>query len=653
MSKRFFFIILISFSCSIISFSQDTKAIFNEAEAYLDDENWSKAVKYFLQVYANQPENGNVQFKIGYCYLNMNKPKKAIPYLKEAVTKIDPNETEDNYDIVSAPLEAYFYLGQAYHMDYQFQKSIDFLSLLKAQLSPNEKDFISKIDQIINWNKNGIVLMKHPVKMSVTNLGDSINSAYEDHSPVFSADESVLLFTSRRQGSIGNNLLEDNQYDEDIYIAHRNVDGTWGKARNIGVPVNTKNHDATIGLSVDGQILLIYRDDKGDGNIYYSTLKGDRWHEPEKFPEPINSKYRETDASLSADGQTLFFTSDRKGGFGGLDIYMSRKLPSGAWGIPQNLGSNINTPYDDESPFIHPDGVTLFFSSKGHRSMGGYDIFFSMFNEETNQWEEPTNIGYPINTTGDDIFYLPTPDGKRAYYASSQYDSKGKTDIYLISLPEAKEKELTVMTGYVIAGDGSVPQNAMITVTDIETQEEVGIFTPNSKTGKYLFILKPGKTYDILVEADNYMYYSQKIEVKKGTAYQQIKQAIKLNPIVLGDLQANYFVKFNQGSDKLSNEIIADLKNMAKFLRINDNLKLNILIQDGSDDTDLNIRRKKALKKYLTTKQIQPERIFTTRQPNAINLIIIPDVSEKQIAENKNNEEQTTQKSQTDKTTVT
>ncbi|MCD6367325.1 MAG: PD40 domain-containing protein [Bacteroidales bacterium] len=645
-------VLLISFNSL---FSQNLKATFNEADAYLEDENWTEAVKYFQQVYTAQPENGNVQFKLGYCYLNMNQPKRAIRYLKEAVSRIDAKETEDNYDVVSAPLETYYYLGQAYHLDYQFQKSIDFLTLLKNQLSQDETDFLIKIDQIINWDKNGILLMKYPVKMDVINLGDSINSTYEDHSPVFSADESVLLFTSRREGSVGGKLLEDNQYDEDIYITHRNDDGFWKKAQNMGTPVNTVNHDATIGLSVDGQMLLIYRDDNGDGNIYYSNLNGDQWSAPKKFPAPVNSKSRETDASLSADGQTLFFTSDRKGGLGGLDIYMSRKLPTGDWGIPQNLGPNINTPYNDEGPYIHPDGVTLFFSSKGHQSIGGYDIFFSMLNEETGKWEEPTNIGYPINTTGDDVFYLPTPDGKRAYYASSQYDSKGKTDIYLISLPEAKEKELTVMSGYVIAGDGTVPQNMMITVTDVETQEEIGIFTPNSKTGKYLFILKPGKTYDVLVEADNYLYYSEKIEVKKGTAYQQIKRAIKLDPIILGNLQANYFIKFKENSTKLSNGIIADLENMAKFMFVNENLHVNIFMKDGSDNTPLNQKRKDALKKYLMAKGVSANRIhIDERKPNAINLIIIPDPSEKQIVENQdaNNNDNTQQDTSSTNNTV-
>ncbi len=623
-------IFLISFNSL---FSQDMKTIFNEAVAYIEDENWTEAVKDFQQIYNNQPENGNVQFKLGYCYLNMNQPKKAIRYLKEAVSRINAEKMEDNYDVTSAPLETYYYLGQAYHLDYQFQKSIDILALLKNQLSSDETNFLAKIDQIINWDKNGILLTQHPIKIDVTNLGDSINSPYEDHSPVVSADESVLLFTSRREGSIGGKLLDDNQYDEDIYITHRNDDGVWEKAKNIGTPVNTVNHDATIGLSVDGQTLLIYRDDNGNGNIYYSQLNGDQWSEPKKFPAPINTKARETDASLSADGQTLFFTSNRKGGYGGLDIYMSKKLPSGDWGIPQNLGPNINTPYDDDCPYIHPDGVTLFFSSEGHQSMGRYDIFYSMLDKKTGKWGEPTNIGYPINTTGSDMFYLPTPDGKRAYYASSQYNnSKGGTDIYLILLPEAKEKELTVMSGYIIAGDGTVPQNITITVTDVTTQDVVGIFTPNSKTGKYLFILKPGKTYDVSVEADDYLYYSDKIEVKKGTTYQQIKRAIKLDPIILGDLQANYFVKFKPNSYKLFNGIIADLKNIARFMFVNDSLHINIFMKDSSDNIPLNQKRKDVLRRYLTAKNIDTNRIhIDERKPNAINLIIIPNSQEKQI----------------------
>lgn len=639
--KQPILLVLLTITTAVM-YAQDNEKLFNAAEAYLDDENYSDALKIYTDLLVSQQNNANIKFKIGYCYINLLLPKKAIPFLKEAVTNIDENETNEGYDVISAPLETYYFLGQAYHLDYQFQKSIDFLTLLKQKIDPKDKTFIQKIDQIINWDKNGLLLMKYPVKMDVTNLGDSINSIYDDHSPVFSADESVLMFTSRREGSMGGVLLEDNQYEEDIYVSYRDENGKWGKTMSIGKNVNTVNHDATIGLSVDGQTLLIYKDDNGDGNLYYSHLHGDIWDVPNKFPSPINSKSRETSASLSPDGNTLFFTSDRKGGLGGLDIYRCKKLPSGEWGIPQNLGATINTPYDDEAPYIHPDGVTLFFSSKDHQSMGGYDIFFSTYDEETGKWEEPTNIGYPINTTGDDVFYLPTPDGKRAYYASAQYGSKGKTDIYLLSLPEAAEKELTVMSGYVIAGDGTVPQNLMITVSDVEKQEEIGIYTPNSKTGKYLFILKPGKTYDILVEADNYLYHSEKIEVKKGTAYQQIKRAIKLDPIILGNMQANYFVKFPANSTKLTKGIISDLENMSKFMFVNDTMHLNIYMNDNSDDMTLNKKRKAILRKYIVDKGIKAERISTENKlPNTINLIILPDLSEKQLADNINNNDST------------
>ena len=614
----------------------DDEKLFYQGEEYIDVENWDKAFEVYKKILENEPDNANVNFKAGFCLLNNDQAEKAIPYLEKAMKNIDEEgSAEDSYDNKKAPLETYYFLGKAYHRAYKFDESLFVLSKLKTKLDPKQdKDFIKDIDYLMRCDSNGAKLVKQPVKMIVKNLGDSINTEYSEHSPVFTADESILFFTSRRPN--GHNVLPDGQYDEDIYYSYSDDDGNWGKAKNIGDIINTKEHDATVSISIDGSELYLYREDDR-GSIYVSRLdENNNWTKPEKLPYPINTKYRETHASLGADNMTLYFTSDRPGGYGGLDIYVVRRLPNGKWGIPQNLGPTINTPYDEEGPFIHPDGKTLFFSSKGHNTMGGYDIFYSTYDENTKTWSKPNNLGYPINTTADDVFYVPTPDGKRAYYASKQFNSLGRTDIFLITLPGLEEKGLTVLSGYIVSAQGDVPDNVSITVTDVKTGDVEGVYTPNPKTGKYLFILRPGKDYNVAVEADGFSYFSENISVPKGSAYKKIKKVIKLNPIILGDIEDEYYIKFKPQDTALIYGIQRELDNMAKFMKVNDSLKLNVLLSDESaKDENFNKQRKQAIKNYLIAKGIDANRIFTDKKvPGGVNLIIL------------NNDDNTTPKNQ-------
>jgi hypothetical protein len=302
-----------------------------------------------------------------------------------------------------------------------------------------------------------------------------------------------------------------------------------------------------------------------------SKLIGDKWSTPEKLPETINSEYKESSASLSPDGNTLYFTSNRPGGFGGMDIYISRKLPNGKWGQAQNIGKPINTEYDEESPFIHYDGTTLFYSSNGQENMGGYDILFTM--NEGNSWMKPSNIGYPINTTDDDVFYMPTPDGKRAYYASIKKDGYGGSDIYLITLPDIEEKALTVFSGKVMLRDGTIPNDVVITVTDANTDEEIGIYTPNATNGKFVLILKAGKKYAINFQNDNKLSYTEIIDVTEDKTYNKIKKPIVLKPLIIGKDKGSYQLEF---TDKNIIENNTQLNQILAAIKTSPNAKIAI-----------------------------------------------------------------------------
>ena len=467
--------------------------------------------------------------------------------------------------------------------------------------------------------------------MNILNLGSNVNSEFDDHSPVFTADESILVYTSKRKSSSNNVINDDDQYWENIYICNKDNSGNWSTPKSISSNINENKNIASISLSVDGQEAFLYRDDKGDGNIYLTKLEGDEWTIPEKLPETINSKSKESHASISADGSTLYFTSNKKGGFGGNDIYKVKRLPNGQWGQSMNLGPTINTEYDEESPFIHPDGVTLFFSSKGHKNIGGFDIFFTM--NEGEGWMEPSNIGYPISTTGDDVFYSPTPDGRRAYYSSKQKGGYGGSDLYLISLPNNAEKALTVYSGQVLLSDGKPPENVIITVTDASSLEDIGVYTPNSKTGKFLFILQPGNSYNILVEADNHLFYNETIDVKDNESYQKLEKAIILDPVIFGGISGSFDITFEKDKSVLNNVAENEFNNIASFLQKNPKVIVGVKPLTN-EEQGIYKARLDAITNSLKEKGIKTDRVMPVKKVGAgeksINIII------KEIDENKN-----------------
>ncbi len=508
--------ILLSYTELIIAQTDDD--IFYIADDYVDNENFAGAINLYHRMLMEDPDNPDFNFKLGFCYLNTADEKdKAVEYIEKSLSLLKNKKKKSNQYI-----EAKFYLAKAYKSNYRFDEAINEYIELK-DLTKNKK-LISIVDSEIEKCKIGKDLIDNPVEISINNMGDSINSEFTDHSPIVSADESILIFTSRRENDLGGEINSDGEFDENIYISYFNID-SWTKPISIGNNINTAEHEASIGLSVDGQRLYIYKSED-EGSIYVSNLEGDIWSNPKKLGPNINTKYRETHASVSADGNSLYFTSDRKGGSGGLDIYVSHRKAGGGWSEAKNLGPTINTPSDERAPYIHADGKTLFFSTKGYGGLGGFDIFTSQINE-FNTWTLPKNLGFPINTSSDDVFYVPSADGQRAYYASKKADGFGRSDIYLIGLKEAEKSKITIMTGKVYICRGDLPE-VSITVMNSETDEVVGIYTPNSKTGKFLFVLAKGGKYNVIFETNGEIILSEKLFVLESAAYQQLYKVIQI-----------------------------------------------------------------------------------------------------------------------------
>jgi hypothetical protein len=504
---------------------------FTEGNLLVLEGNYVQALKNYLWAYNIDSTNSNINYKIGLCYLNTETEKsKALNYLEKAVVTTTKKYNDIEPTEKSAPITAFYYYGQALHLNYKFDEAIASYEKFKSFLTESQTDWLDKVAREIEISNNAKLLVAAPIRVNIDNLGDSINTPFPDYSPVLSADEKTLIFTSRRPGSTGGDKTVEDQFYEDIYIAYRKPDSSWTMPVSISPNINTITHEASVGLTADAQTLLIYKDING-GDIYSSTLDGDQWTTPQPLGSNVNTSSWETSACLTPDGNTLYFVSDRKGGMGGRDIWKCIKLPNGKWSLAVNLGAPVNTPYDEESPFIHPSGNLLFFSSKGHNTIGGFDIFFSNLSDKG--WEEPINIGYPINTTEDDVFYVTSPDGRRGYYSSaSRPEGYGEKDIYMISIPTRKEEPLVLIRGHITPKiNEQLPSNLEIVATNNESGAIVGIYRPLMRDGSFTIIIPPASNYTLSYQNEGKEFYSESIEVPAGAAYQEIDKAVTLKDV--------------------------------------------------------------------------------------------------------------------------
>lgn len=596
---------------------------FLKAEYLLEKDDYINALEIYKSLLSYDSLNANILFKIGFCYLNLNSPKdkcKSLYYLSKAINNVNINSDVSNPYENSAPIECFYYLAKSHHLcgnPFEALKIIDSLSFLINQY---DIKFNEDIKTLRSYLENYIKQLNNPLQVIFTNLGDSINSDYDDHSPVVSADGKLLIFTSKRPNEY-NIKTEDNQYFEDIYISFK-INNKWTKAKPIK-EINTPKHDASIGLSPDGQYLFIYRDDSNifypqDGNIYYSKATEVGWSLPIKLT--INTKYNENHASLSADGNELYFSSNKPGGYGGMDIYVSKKLPNGEWGLPINLGPSINTDKDEICPFIHPDGSTLFFSSNSNSSIGGFDIFFSEKNEN-NEWSEPTNLGYPINSPFDDVFFILTPDGKHAFYATEREDSRGRTDIYYITFPEKEEKKLAVISG-TVNYPKNIPLDIKITVQDPLTNKIIGEYKPHPLTGRYILILKANNNYIVKFESSLFLPHIEYIEIPDTFSYSYIEKPVQLQPIVIDKIEKNYTFKFLPNSTTISHDDILKLEKISKILEYFPEFKLNINYSENSLPS-VNELRESLFIDFFSERGIKSNRINAKNDQLENNLIQI------------------------------
>lgn len=469
--------------------SKEENEAFETGKAMLEEKLYSFAYVRFKELQEKYPNETYLKYLVAICGTYMgDKHEEALTLFEEVKTK----------NKKAAYLS--YYNALLHHKTYQFDKAIELANeeLKDPKLDPEQKKVL---EQLIQYCNNGKELIKTPIQAKIENAGSPPNTENAEYSPVVTTDEETMLFTYRGTESTGglrdfqNNENKYGCYFEDIFISKK-VDGKWQKAESIGEN-NTNGNDAVVAISNDGQKIFLYRFAESDGgDLYVSNREGDKFSEATRLQGDVNSGYWEGSMSLSADHKKIFFASERPGGYGGKDLYSAIILPDGTWGNVKNLGDKVNTPLDDDAPFIHPDGRTLVFSSKGHNSMGDYDIFLSDIDEIDSTWKKPTNIGYPINTPNDDIYYFLSADGKRGYYSSAKQGGFGDKDIYMVTpAVSAKKSYLTVLKGRIT--ENLQPYSGEVVVIIKSGSKNFGTFKSNSANGNYLLSLPSGYNYKV------------------------------------------------------------------------------------------------------------------------------------------------------------
>jgi len=492
------------------------------AEGWLkyNNEDYYGALRIYKKLYPKAPDNATLNYRMGACMVELNKMDSAIILINKSL-KLDSTINKN----------AYYMLGRAFQFKGELDLAIDNFYKYKTMLSPkqNERHFVNiYLRQCLTAKE----LMANPVNVKITNLGSNINSKYVDASPSVSADGKILIFTARRPENVGGKIdyyTED--YFDDLYISkYDDATKSWGKAENMGDPINTEFHDANLSISPDGKMIFIYKNQLNvtkSGDIYVSTLTTDgKWGKPKPIDEKnINSTYFESSASITADGKTLYFVSEReKEGYGKADIYVAKKEGK-TWGKPVNIGPTINSIEDEIGVFIHPDGKTLFFSSNGHNTMGLHDIFMSTV-DENGVWSKPVNLGYPINTTRDEIHFVLTTNRKTAYISSDREGGLGKNDIYEVDMRYyfKSNKDIDEQTAKKITGPPLCIFKGIISDAKTGDPIKTSIIVKNKKTGKSKVIMsnESGEYFATLPAGEEYIVSA------KSKGYKTLTITVKL-----------------------------------------------------------------------------------------------------------------------------
>lgn len=512
--------------------------LLKESGVLLEEGYYFTAEKLIDKLLASDANNANYNYRKGFIksqgYGNF---AASIPYLEKAVPYVSKKYDAASGKETNSHTDCHYFLAQAYHRTNQLdaaEKQYKAYMAVANNKTDNYQYAVAAISQIETGRK---LLMNPKRNVEVKNIGTNVNSTHPDYSPVVSLDGSSLFFTSRRPWDANtendNYDPQTNLFPEDVYVSYRNADKTWSTPTRLDF-CDRQQNEASVSISSSDKRIYVYQDKYGNGNLFYSELKNNRFKKIESFDNgSINTEeYWETHGYLTPDGRTFYFTSNRDGGFGGRDIYRIVKLADGTWSQPFNMGPTINTEYDEESPFMSVDNKMLYFASNGPKSMGGFDIFVT-FVDEDNNWSEPVNLGYPINSFDDDLFYTETTDGRRGYITSRRADSNGDKDIYEIKNDYFGNRGY-LLNGKIVTTNGDpLPEDVVISVVckDCSNEEPLSTY-PRVEEGTFVMDLDGCHDYEIQVTRDNgeKIVYQEAFNTSCEMVFQEIYKEYKIDP---------------------------------------------------------------------------------------------------------------------------
>lgn len=612
----------------LTAWGQSPRELVKQGDVYYDKKEFKRALEFYLKALENNPDDAGVNLKVGMSYLYSETKSKAAGYIDKAY-RLNPSIND----------EINYHLGVAFQNTNEFRKAIDQFEQFKRKRSKLAEIADRKIAEC----RIADSLSQYELNVIIENLGTVVNTSFNEYSPLISADGNTLIFTSNRTDD--ERAARSGTNYEDIYITQKTGD-TWSTPKMISSNINQKYNDAAASLSPDGKTLFLYYEE-GAGDIYFSRLENDDWTKPKPLNRNINTAlFWETSASITADGEKLYFASNRPGGYGELDLYVSELDSKGDWKKAVNLGPLINTPGNEDAPFIHPDGVTLYFSSDGHPTLGNSDIYFSEFRD--GKWQKPENIGWPINTWEYDGFFTLSADKKKGYYSTLKEGGVGDADIYSITFLQPKYKPkpkppvespvvktevkksvdfvdpivqvsrdkniVTVLRGKVIDENTADPLGAAITLIDNSTKKIISKISSDPVTGDFELVIPHGGNYGVATERQGYLFNSINFNLPKFAEYQEIDTHIIMVKAEIGSKVVLKNIFFDSGKADLRPESIAEVEKVQELLAANPELRVQINghtdnIGTAATNKALSLQRATAVVDYLASHGISSARL--------------------------------------------
>jgi len=592
----------------------DGAITFFQSKHYADAQDYlNKALKYdsnFVEVYILQ----------GQIWQEQHDTYKAISCYKKAA-EVNPDFYPKVFYMLATMEQKQGYYADALEHYKMYAQRLDADPSLRRS-----------IERGVDMCQFAVNQMANPVPFDPQNLGNNVNTENDEYINTISVDDKMLILTQRHKAS-SQNYDSDDGYTEDFLYSRKSKNGLWSPLYSLR-GFNTNGNEGAMSVSPDGRFRVFTachrRDGFGSCDLYYSYKRGNKWSMPSNMGAGVNTRWWETNSTISSDGKTIYFVSNRKGGYGKSDIWKISLQADGTWANPENLGPEINTPGSEMTPFIHPDGKTLYFASNGHIGMGGYDLFVSS-KDHKERWGHPVNLGYPINTLDNEMGIVLNAKGDLAYISADRKEGFGGFDVYSFELYEqVRPTAVTYMRGIVRDAETKKPLKASFQLVNLENQQQILQSKSDDEKGDFLVVIPVDAVLLLTVECEGYLFYSERFNVKSGD-YTNLKPFLKnvdLNPIKAGQSTVLKNIYFASRSYNLEDESLVELNKLYELLEKNKSLSIQISghtdnIGDDNENLILSRNRAKAVMEYLLSKGIEKSRLsykgYGERKPIADN----------------------------------